>query len=232
MERKLRYKKINTEQEIRHEKNIIKLNLENEKISKENKERTFRKYVSFFWQRKAKEKELKNKTKDIFNKLNEKSEKLMMLEKINQKKRDNIIKKLKTWDVRKKEKERNIQLKILDNKKIREKRFSSCLERRKEILEEEFERSSYILFLQNQRFMRSLSKENSVILRRNNAHEKASQEQIILERNLNTFNKQMNILKSQSIFKKTIQERIKMFKELKKREADKKKEIEENLKKY
>ena len=232
MERKLRYKKINTEQEIRHEKNIIKLNLENEKISKENKERTFRKYVSFFWQRKAKEKELKNKTKDIFNKLNEKSEKLMMLEKINQKKRDNIIKKLKTWDVRKKEKERNIQLKILDNKKIREKRFSSCLGRRKEILEEEFERSSYILFLQNQRFMRSLSKENSVILRRNNAHEKASQEQIILERNLNTFNKQMNILKSQSIFKKNIQERIKMFKELKKREADKKKEMEENLKKY
>ena len=49
--------------------------------------------------------------------------------------------------------------------------------------------------------MRSLSKENSVILRRHNAHEKASQEQIILERNLNTFNKQMNILKSQSIFK-------------------------------
>ena len=92
MERKLRYKKINTEQEIRHEKNIIKLNLENEKISKENKERTFRKYVSFFWQRKAKEKELKNKAKDIFNKLNEKSEKLIMLEKINQKKRDNIIK--------------------------------------------------------------------------------------------------------------------------------------------
>jgi hypothetical protein len=42
----------------------------------------------------------------------------------------------------------------------------------------------------------------------------------------------MNILKSQSIFKKNIQERIKMFKELKKREADKKKEMEENLKKY
>lgn len=232
MEKKLRYKKINTENEIRHEKNIVKLKIKNEKISKENKDRTFRKFVSFFWQRKTKEKELKNKKEDIFNKLNDKSEKIMMIEKLNQKKRDCIIKKLKIWDNRKKENERNIQLKILDYKRKREQRFSSCAERRKQILEEEFERSSYILFLQNQHFMRSLSKESSVILRRNNAIEKSSQEQIILEKNLNSFNKQMNILKSQSVFKKPIHERFRIFKELKKREADKKKEMEGNLKKY
>ena len=37
-----------------------------------------------------------------------------MLEKINEKKRNNIIKKLNSWDKRKKEKQRYIKLKILD----------------------------------------------------------------------------------------------------------------------
>ena len=47
-----------------------------------------------------------------------------------------------------------------------------------------------------------------------------------------SFNKQMNILKSQSIYKKSFEERLKMFKELKRKEAEKKKEMEEKLKKY
>ena len=127
----MKYKKINTEQEIRHEKNVVKLNIKNEKISRENKKKTFKKYVSFYWQKKLVEKELQSKKKEIVNKLNEKSERLIMLEKINEKKRDNIIKKLNTWDKRKKEKQRDIKLKILDIKKLREKRFSSCAEKRK-----------------------------------------------------------------------------------------------------
>ena len=102
----MKYKKINTEQEIRHEKNVVKLNIKNEKISRENKKKTFKKYVSFYWQKKLVEKELQSKKKEIVNKLNEKSERLIMLEKINEKKRDNIIKKLNTWDKRKKEKQR------------------------------------------------------------------------------------------------------------------------------
>ena len=47
-----------------------------------------------------------------------------------------------------------------------------------------------------------------------------------------TFNKQMKKLKSQSIYKKPIEERIKMYKELKRKEAEKKKEIEESQKNY
>ena len=50
---KLKYKNFLTNQEIRHEHNIMKLNLENEKINKKNDEKNFKKYVSFFWQRKA-----------------------------------------------------------------------------------------------------------------------------------------------------------------------------------
>ena len=228
----MKYKKINTDQEIRHEKNVVKLNIKNEKISRENKKKTFKKYVSFYWQKKLVEKELQSKKKEIVNKLNEKSERLIMLEKINEKKRDNIIKKLNTWDKRKKEKQRDIKLKILDIKKLREKRFSSCAEKRKEFLVEESERRNDILYNQNQRLRRSLSRDRSIKLKRRIAYNKSSLEQIILERNLMTFNKQMNKLKSQSIYKKPIEERIKMYKELKRKEAEKKKEIEESQKNY
>jgi len=228
----LKYKKINTGQEIRHEKNVVKLNIKNEKISRENKKKTFKKYVSFYWQKKLVEKELQRKKKEIVNKLNEKSERLIMLEKINEKKRDNIIKKLNTWDKRKKEKQRDIKLKILDIKKLREKRFSSCAEKRKGFLVEESERRNDILYNQNQRLRRSLSRDRSIKLKRRIAYNKSSLEQIILERNLMTFNKQMNKLKSQSIYKKPIEERIKMYKELKRKEAEKKKEIEESQKNY
>jgi hypothetical protein len=228
----LKYKKINTDQEIRHEKNVVKLNIKNEKISRENKKKTFKKYVSFYWQKKLVEKELQSKKKEIVNKLNEKSERLIMLEKINEKKRDNIIKKLNTWDKRKKEKQRDIKLKILDIKKLREKRFSSCAEKRKGFLVEESERRNDILYNQNQRLRRSLSRDRSIKLKRRLAYNKSSLEQIILERNLMTFNKQMNKLKSQSIYKKPIEERIKMYKELKRKEAEKKKEIEESQKNY
>ena len=228
----MKYKKINTEQEIRHEKNVVKLNIKNEKISRENKKKTFKKYVSFYWQKKLVEKELQSKKKEIVNKLNEKSERLIMLEKINEKKRDNIIKKLNTWDKRKKEKQHDIKLKILDIKKLREKRFSSCAEKRKGFLVEESERRNDILYNQNQRLRRSLSRDRSIKLKRRIAYNKSSLEQIILERNLMTFNKQMNKLKSQSIYKKPIEERIKMYKELKRKEAEKKKEIEESQKNY
>ena len=228
----MKYKKINTDQEIRHEKNVVKLNIKNEKISRENKKKTFKKYVSFYWQKKLVEKELQSKKKEIVNKLNEKSERLIMLEKINEKKRDNIIKKLNTWDKRKKEKQRDIKLKILDIKKLREKRFSSCAEKRKGFLVEESERRNDILYNQNQRLRRSLSRDRSIKLKRRLVYNESSLEQIILERNLRTFNKQMNKLKSQSIYKKPIEERIKIYKELKRKEAQKKKEMEESLKNY
>ena len=155
-----------------------------------------------------------------------------MLEKINEKKRNNIIEKLNSWDKRKKEKQRYIKLKILDLKKLREKRFSSCAEKRKGFLIEESERRSDILFNQNQRLRRSLSRDRSIKLKRRLVYNESSLEQIILERNLRTFNKQMNKLKSQSIYKKPIEERIKIYKELKRKEAQKKKEMEESLKNY
>lgn len=230
--KKMKYRKINTDQEIRHENNILKLNLENEKMLKENENKYFRKYVSFYWQRKTKENELKKRRKEIINKLSEKNEKILLLEQLNEKKRKSILKRIQLMDTRKKENEKNKTKKILDTKRKRELRFKSCAERRKEFLFEESERRKDILDYQSEIFTRSLSRDNVFLMKRNHAQERTSQEQILLERNLMSFNKQMNILKSQSVYKKSFEERLKMFKELKRKEAEKKKEMEEKLKKY
>ena len=71
-----KYKKLNIDQEKRHENNLLKLYSENELLSKKNDERLFKKYVSFYWTRKTIEKEFKQKRKEITDKLAEKSEKM------------------------------------------------------------------------------------------------------------------------------------------------------------
>lgn len=222
--------KKNSDQLIRHENNIIKLNEENEKIAKVNEEREFKKYVAFYWQRKLKEKEYKKRKKENNNKLQEKAEKLIELEKMNEKKRDELMKKIKNMDLKKAIFEKNRINKLLENKKLREQRFCSCAERRKDLLLEESERRKDILFYQNLMLGRSLSRDNLFHVKKVNASERTLNEQMTLEKNLTLFNKKMNVLKSQSIFKKTLQERYKIFKEIKRKEAERKKELEDKMK--
>ena len=228
--RKLKYRKVIVDEEIRHENNLLKLNIENKKISKENEKKYFKKYVSFYWQRKKKENELKKRKKEIIDKLSEKNEKIFLLEKMNEIKGKDILKKIQTWDLRKKEGEKIKSKKFLDSKKKRELRFKSCEQKRNEFLLEESERRRDILDYQSETFIRSLSRDNIFLMKRNNAHEKTSQDQIILEKNLMSFNKQMNRLKSQSMLKKSFKEKLKIFRELKRKEEEqKKKEMEDKL---
>lgn len=154
----------------------------------------------------------------------------MELEKQNEKRRNDILNKIKTMDSKKEIFEKNKYERILENKKLREQRFASCLKNRKEILVEENERRKDILFYQSIMLGRSLSRDNIFRKKRLNASEKTVNEQMTLEKNLTLFNRKMNMLKSQSILKKTVEERYKIFKELKKKEAERKKELEEKMK--
>ena len=58
---------------------------------------------------------------------------------------------------------------------------------------------------------RSVSRDNIFHMKKIVASERALNEQMTLEKNLTLFTKKMNILKSQSIFKKSPQERLKIF---------------------
>ena len=137
---------------------------------------------------------------------------------------------MQAWDSRKEKYEKSKTKRIEDSKIKRELRFKSCAEKRNEFLLEESERRKDILDYHSDILFRSLSRDNLFLMKRNHAHEKTSREQIVLEHNLMSFNRQMNILKSQSIYKKSLEERIKIFKELKRKEAEKKKEMEEKMK--
>ena len=93
--------KKNSDQLNRHANNLLKLNEENEKIVKINEQRDFKKYIAFFWQRKLKEKENKKRKKEHSHKLQEKAEKLKEIEILNEKKRDELLKRIKSMDLRK-----------------------------------------------------------------------------------------------------------------------------------
>ena len=69
-------------------------------------------------------------------------------------------------------------------------------------------------------------------MKRINAGERTVVNQMNLEKNLSDFYKRMNLLKNQSIYKKSPEERYKIYKNLKREEAErKKKELEEKLEK-
>ena len=52
--------------------------------------------------------------------------------------------------------------------------------------------------------------------------------QIAIQKNLTAFNRKLNFLKSQSVTKKTQEEKMKIFKELKRQEAERKKKEKED----
>ena len=63
-----------------------------------------------------------------------------------------------------------------------------------------------------------------------NAGERTVYNQIKLEKNLSDFYIRMNFLKTQSVYKKTPEQRYKIYKDLKREEAErKKKELEDKL---
>ena len=66
------YAKKNLETEIRHENNMKNLNILREKLSKETEEKEFKKYISFYFLRRAQENELKQKKKEKRTKMKEK----------------------------------------------------------------------------------------------------------------------------------------------------------------
>ena len=99
-------------------------------------------------------------------------------------------------------------------------------------MKEQNERRLDILDIQLDLLKRGKKKEKSYELKRITAGERRVLSQMNMEKNLSDFYKRMNALKNQSIYKKTEEERYKMYKDLKREEAErKKKELEEKLEK-
>jgi hypothetical protein len=208
----------------------VKLNEENERLAKETEEKEFQKYISFYWLRKAQERALKKRLKAKNEKLKERTERIEELEKINEKKGKVITDKIhkreeikEKYDIEKKER-------LLMEKDKREEKMRRCNTQKMEILKEDNERRLDILEYQYELLLRGRRKEKMDELKRKNAGEKTIVTQMILEKNLSDFYKRMNRLKTISVTKKTPEERYKIYRDLKRAEAEKKKkELEDKL---
>lgn len=210
---------------------MIKVNEEKDKKIENAKERDFNNYVVFFWNRRNKETELKQKKKVSCDKLEEKKRILKELDDLNEERKTALVKKMKTMDMKRELYEKIKQDNLMKLKELRERRFLSCLTNRKHLSMIQSEKREEILNNQTMLLSRSLSRDTLLITKKSKAGEQTVNKQMTLEKNLAKFHKVMNSLKSQSILKLTQEEKFKIFREYQRKEAERKRKEEEEANK-
>ena len=133
----------------------------------------------------------------------------------------------------KKKKEEFEKEKLQEREKEKEKRreyYELCQENKIENAKMLQERNEAILEAENMFLSRGANKDNVTDLKRINAGEKIVLAQMTLEKNLQAFKKKMNEIKSNNVMKKSPEQQLAIFKEVKRQEAEKKKkELEDKL---
>ena len=218
------------QQEIRHNKNK---NLEKEKYENklnENQKNILKKYVTFYWNRKSREEKKKNKFIHFNEKYSEYFNRLEEIEKAQEKKKKNLLKKLLTIETNQKE---FLEKEKQKNEAIKKRRllyFNTC-RNNKNTLEKNFtEETKIILDFQTGVLSRQKKRDKNMQLKRDNLYEKTVFNQMKFEKNLKPFYKALERIKSESVFKKSKEQRRKIFRDLKRAEAEaKKREEEERL---
>ena len=214
--------------ENRHKKNMINEQKKLEEKEAQNKEKIFRTYMNFFFSRKNREKELKLKYKKNDNMLQTKAEKIEEMERDEEKKTNELIKKLKNIEKRKKEilKHKNDQI-VSFNKK-RNQFIDAAKEKKLNIIKDISENRFDVLDYQNIVLKRTENNDTLNNLKKSVVIEKTINDQMNFEKNLKIFYKKLEILKSENINRLSIEDRRKIFLRLKKKEAEKKKKEEED----
>jgi hypothetical protein len=221
--------KKNKESEKRHEKNAIRVKKESLQLEKETEEREFKKYITYYFSRKSQSQSFLHRKKNEDNKNSQKAEKLGEIEKKNEENRKKLINKMKKMDKLRENFKKIKEQKYEEDKIKRDERKKNLRDRLIEIDKEEGERRKDILDYQSEILLRSLNKTN-INMRKSNSGINIIKNQIALQNHMNAFYKKLNNLKSQSVFRKSQEERIKMYKELKRKEAERiKKEKEDEL---
>ena len=218
------------EQEIRHNKNIIMEKEKFEKKEKENQEKIMQKYVTFYWGRKGREEKKKYKFINLNEKYDEKYNRLEEIEKAREKKKKILIKKLITIETNQKdflEKEKQKYESIKEKRNIY---FNTCRNNKRNLDKNFTEEVKEIISYQKCVLSRQKEKDKKNKLKKENVMEKTIYNQMLFEKNLKPFYKTLERIKSESILKKSKEQRKKIFRDLKRAEAEaKKREEEERL---
>jgi len=214
--------------ENRHKKNMINEQKKLEDKQTQNKEKIFRTYMNFFFSRKNREKELKLKYKHNDHFLQTKAEKIEELEREEAKKTNELMKKLKNIEKRKKEilKHKNDQI-ISFNKK-RKQFIDAANVKKQNIIKDISENRFDVLDYQNVVLKRTENNDTLNNLKKTVVLEKTINDQMNFEKNLKIFYKKLEVLKSENIMRMSLDDRRKIFLRLKKKEAEKKKKEEED----
>ena len=223
------FSKRNKNSEMRHDKNVIEVNKENEKLESETREKEFQKYVTYYFLKKSQHQSLTKKKKERSTKEKEKSEKLEEIDRALEEKRKDLFKRMQKMDKKRTEILKSKEEKILENKMERESKTINVRRRLTEMEEVEGEKRRDILDYQHELMNRSLKlNDANHNKKRFNTGENTITNQMAIQRHMMTFMKKLNTLKSQSITKKSLEKRIKIFKELKRQEAERKRREKED----
>ena len=162
--------------------------------------------------------------------MREKNERIEELERLNKEKENRLLKKIQKREAIKEKYDKEKKQRFLMEKEKREEKVLNCQEQKEEIKKEQNERRLDILDYQLDLLKRVNKREKSNELKRKSAGERRVLGQMTMEKNLSDFYRRMNALKDQSIYKKSEGERYKMYRTLKREEAERrKKELEEKM---
>jgi len=160
--------------------------------------------------------------------LQEKAEKLEELDRKNEERRKQLMKKMIKMDKKREEYMKLKEEKILEDKIKRDEKTKNVHIRLNEMEQEEYERRKDVLAYQTELMNRSMKMSHLNNIKRVNTGENTISNQIAIQKNLTAFNRKLNHLKSQSVTKKTHEEKMKIFRELKRQEAERKKKEKED----
>ena len=225
------FEKKNKDFEKRHEKNVKEVKKENKRLEKETQEKEFQKYITYYFLKKGQSQNLSKKKKEQNNKLQEKADKLEEIEKQNEEKRKNLFRKMQKMDKKREEYIKMKEERILEDKMRRDEKTQNLKKKLNEMDKEESERRQDVLDYQAELLFRSMNmNKTNINKRRNRSEQNSITNQMALQNHVTAFNKKLNYLKSQSVSKKPIEEKIKLYKEIKRKEAERmKRETEEAL---
>ena len=222
----LEVKKLQNE-EIRHKNNLIGVQKSMDEKMEKNKEKIFQKYMSFYYLRKNREKQNKKRNLNTNDKFAEKAERIEEIERKEQLKTEELMKKLAKIEARKKEILKDKNDFFIPLKKRRNEYIENCYKNRLLMSKEMDEDRLDILEYQTQIIQKSLNQTHLNELKKARSNEKTLYNQLNFEKNLKTFYQKLENIKSQCVLRKPIETRRKIYTNIKRVEQQKKKKDEE-----
>jgi len=221
----------NKKAEKRHEDNLVEVQKKKEELEKETEEREFNKYITYYFLKKGQSQSLSKLKKKQDNKLQEKAERLEEIERKNDERREGLVNKMKTMDKRREAFKKKKQQKINEDKIQREEKMNTIQQKLKELDLINEDKMYKLLDRQTDHMYKSINmNQTNMTLRTITQEENSITNQIHLRESEAIFKKKLNDLKSQSIARKSPKDKIKLYKEIKRKEAEEaKRKKEEEL---